>query len=480
MSRSSHPREPIEEIDLSAVPEPRVAPNQLRNRHFDVQLYVLNHQQSRKNSSTVWHRDTNGSLRATEWTSRFMYRQDRKSYLDRDGQVDQEWADEKWQQWSERDFHPAVEAYNEYNEPASEMIVLEVVKEHLQGVDDALKNVWARLSQAQTTLGLSVHPSGLHNSDHLLAETRTQRQLEKQMKSLGLAVKALIRARTVAEKTRKKREANDEKMVDTVKFLKECLNNHCRLVNMVLERPEPLVQQGTDLIQAILSEMFGLPTDESIAEDLEPEFEPTLEEEAEVDSEIEVVWKKTETEEIMDIDQDNQSEPMIDIIHTEPVRSPGKLVLGTKSKSRRLLQREKHEKAKAILYQRFGLSIISEPSTDQEKAVEQRRNNFKRQKTMIEKLCESPERSSSPIKKLPVLRQTTLSFNKVRKNRRLFSRRELSQMVTTKHQEEEEGTEIASPGSVRRNPRRATNKRADYRDNFQAWDEKMFGSDGRY
>ncbi|KAG9850377.1 hypothetical protein KCU98_g4379, partial [Aureobasidium melanogenum] len=509
MSRSSHPSELIEEIDLSAAPEPRVAPNQLRNRHFDVQLYVLNHQQSRKNSSTVWHRDTDGSLRATEWTSRFMYRQDRKSYLDRDGQVDQEWADEKWQQWSERDFHPAVEAYNGYNEPAPEMIVLEDVKEHLQGVDDALKNVWAILSQAQTTLGLSIHPLGLHDSDHRLAQTKdtlkdifedmdaqlrivneAQRQSEKQMKSLGLAVKALIRARTVAEKTRKKREANDEKMVDTVKFLKECLNNHCRLVNMVLERPGPLVQQGTDLIQAMLSEMFGLPTDESIAQDLEPELEPILEEEAEEESGAEIIWEKTETEDVINVDQDSESEPKFDMTDNNAVRKPDMLLSGTKSKSRRLLQREKHEKAKAILYQRFGLSIISEPSTDQKKAVEQRRNNFKRQKTMIEKLCESPERSSSPIKKLPVLRQTTLSFNKVRKNRRLFSRRELSQMVTTKHQEEEEEeeegeeeeeeTEIASPGSVRRNPRRATNKHADYRDNFQAWNKKMFGSDGLY
>ncbi|KAH0144593.1 hypothetical protein KCU67_g13012, partial [Aureobasidium melanogenum] len=295
------------------------------------------------------------------------------------------------------------------------------------------------------------------------------------MKSLGLAVKALIRARTAAEKIEKKREADDEKMVDTVKFLKECLNNHCRLVNLVLGKPEPLVQQGTDLIQAMLSEMFGLPVDESIAEDLEPELEPTLEEEAEVESEIEVLWNKTEFEDIMDIDQDEESEPKFDTTHNEPLRSPGKLVLGTDSKRKRLLQRKKHKKAKANLYQRFGLSVISEPSTNQEKAIEQRHNNFKRQKMMTEKLCESSERSPIPIKKLSVLRQTTLSFNKVRKSRRLFSRRELSQMVTTKHEEE---AEIASPSSVRRNARRATKRHADYRDDFQAWDEKMFGPAG--
>ncbi|KAH0395592.1 hypothetical protein KCU89_g10169, partial [Aureobasidium melanogenum] len=357
--------------------EPRVAPNQLRNPHFDVQLYVLNHRQSRKNSSTVWHRDTDGSFRAVEWTSRFMYRQDRKPYLDRDGQVDQEWANEKWQQWSERDFHPAVEAYNEYNQPAPETIVLDNVNENLRSVDEALRNVQATLAQAQRTPGLSIHSPGLHDSEHLLAQTKdglkgifedietqlrnvneAQRQSKEQMKSLGLAVKALIRVRTAAEKIEKKREADDEKMVDTVRFLKECLNNHCRLVNLVLGKPEPLVQQGTDLIQAMLSEMFGLPINEDTAEDSEPELEPILDE---PESEIEVLWNKTETEDIMDIDQDDESEPKFDTTHNEPVRSPDKLVLGTESKRKRLLQRKKHEKAKAILYQRFGLSVISEP-----------------------------------------------------------------------------------------------------------------------
>ncbi|KAG9519506.1 hypothetical protein KCU93_g8064, partial [Aureobasidium melanogenum] len=457
MSRSSHPSKPIEEIDLSATTEPRVAPNQLRNPHFDVQLYVLNHRQSRKNSSTVWHRDTDGSFRAVEWTSRFMYRQDRKPYLDRDGQVDQEWANEKWQQWSERDFHPAVEAYNEYNEPTPEVVVLKKVDENLRSVDEALGSVQATLAQAKRTPGLSIHSPGLDETKdaledifkdmeiHLRTVNEAQRQSKEQTKSLGLAVKALIRARTATEKIEKKREADDEKMVDTVKFLKECLHNHCRLVSMVLGRPEPLVQQGTDLIQAMLSGMFGLPTDESITEDLEPELESILEEEAEVESEVEVLWEKTETENIMDIDQDEESEPKLDTAYNEPVRSPGKLVLGTESKRKRLLQRKKHEKAKAILYQRFGWSVISEPSTNQEKAVEQRHNNFKRKRMMTEKLCESSERSPTPIKKLPVLRQTTLSFNEVRKSRRLFSRRELSQMVTTKHEEE---AEIAFPSSV--------------------------------
>ncbi|KAH0370045.1 hypothetical protein KCU65_g2755, partial [Aureobasidium melanogenum] len=475
MFRASHSSEVIEEIDLSTSLEPRPAQNQ--NPHFDVQLYVLNHRQSRRNNSTVWHRDTDGSFRAVEWTSRFMYRQDREPYLDRDGQVDQEWADQKWQQWSERDYHPAVEAYNDYNEPAPEMVVLENVEHHLQSANDALEDVQIRLSQAQRTLRLSVHSSGLHNSDLLLVQTKdvlknifedmktylravneAHKESQEQLKSLELAVKALIRARTVAEKSKKKREADDEKMVDTVKFLKECLDNHCRLVNFILGRPEPLVEQGTDLIQAMLSEMFGLPVDESISEDLEPKLESFLEEEAEEESEVEVLWEKTETEDIMDVDQDDASEPELDIVQNDPA----KLALCTQRKSRRLQQREKHEKARTALYERFGLSIISEPSTNQDEAIKEERNDYKRQNILTSLLRESPERDLAP-KKRPALRQTTLSFNKVRKSRRLFSRKKLSQKDTVA--DERDAEEKTPPGSVRRYPRRTTAKRLDYREN---------------
>ncbi|KAG9696661.1 hypothetical protein KCU95_g2058, partial [Aureobasidium melanogenum] len=462
MFRASHSSEAIEEIDLSTTSEPRLAQNQ--DPHFDVQLYVLNHRQSRKNNLTVWHRNA-----------------DREPYLDRDGQVDQEWADEKWQQWSERDFHPAVEAYNDYNDPAPEMVVLENVNESLRNVSDAFKDVQARLSQAQRALGLSIHPSGLHDSDRLLAQTRyvlkdifsdmeidlrtvneAQRQSEELIKLLGFAVKALTRAKILSEKSKKKREADDEKIVDTVKFLKECLNNHCRLVDLVLGRPEPLVQQGTDLIQAMLSEMFGLPTDEIIAENLEPELAPILEMEAEDESEVEILWEKTETEDIMDIDQDSESETQFDMNEIISVKDPAKLVSSAKRKSRRLLQKEKHEKVKAVLYQRFGLSIVSEPSTDQGEAVEERCNKLKRQKRMTDTLCESPEGNLAPIKKRPTLRQTTLPFNKVRKSRRLFSRKELSEKNTVKDVEKAEET---SPDSVRRYPRRTSAKRLDYREN---------------
>lgn len=421
-----------------------------------------------------------------------MYRQDRQPYLDRDGQVDQEWADEKWQQWCERDFHPAVEAYNDYNNPDPEMIVLKSLNENLRSEDDALKRVQIRLSQVQRTLGLSIHSSGLHDSDHLLVQSRdllndifedidihlrtanqARGELKEQLKSLQLAAKLLIRSRTASEKTKKKRDAEDEKMVDTVKFLKECLDNHCRLVNLVLGRPEPLVQQGTDLVQAMLSEMFGLPIEESIAEVPEPEIESILEEEVkmEAESEIEVLWEKTESESDMDTDQD-EPESNADTSDSYP-----KLIPARSADKSRLRQRAKHEKERAALYKRFGLSVISTSAADQEEATEMERNKVKCQKKMMDTLEKSPGRNRSLIRQRPALKQTMLSFNKVRKSRRLFSRKELSQIETVEHQEE---SEVASPGSLRRNPRRATVKHADYRDDFEAWNEKMFGPGRRY
>lgn len=68
-----------------------------------------------------------------------------------------------------------------------------------------------------------------------------------------------LESKTLSDKATKEREAADEKMLDSVKFLKECLYSHATLVDIVLGRPEPLVKQGTELMQALLSEMFGLP-----------------------------------------------------------------------------------------------------------------------------------------------------------------------------------------------------------------------------
>lgn len=378
-----------------------------------------------------------------------------------------------------------MEAYNDYNNPAPELILLESLNENLQSEDDALERVQMRLSQAQRTLGLSIHPSGLHDSDHLLTQTRdvrndvfqdidtelrtfsqARRDFQEQFKSLELAVKSLIRSRTVSEKTRKTRDAEDEKMVDTVKFLKECLDNHCRLVNLILGRPEPLVQQGIDLMQAMLSEMFGLPIEESITEVPEPKIESISNEEVDVEAESQF---EIESEDAMNIDQEERES------NTDTSDCYPKLVSARSAEKSRLRQRAKHEKERVALYKRFGLSVISTSAADQEEATEKERNKFKRQKMTMHK---SPQRTvNNPRTKRPALRQTTLSFNKVRKSRRLFSRKELSQIETVEHQEE---SEVASQGSLRRNPRRATAKRADYRDDFEAWNEKMFGPGRRY
>ncbi|KAK6003610.1 hypothetical protein QM012_009381 [Aureobasidium pullulans] len=386
-----------------------------------------------------------------------------------------ETADAKWQQWSERDFHPAVEAYNEYIEPAPEMIVLENVNENLQKAGDALESTRMRLSQAQRTLELSIHPSGLQGFDLLLAQTKevlrdifedinahlqtidqAQKESQEQMESLRLAVKTFIRSREVAENSKKKREADDEKMIDTVSFLEECLDNHCGLVNLILEKPEPLVKEGTDLIQAMLSEMFGLPIDDCISQNSEVDLEPIFEAEAEVESEVEFLWEKTETDDTMEIDQHDEPEPKLNASDNHLVKESSKLVPETMQKSRRYTRPDKYGKARAALYERFGLSDMSNPSADQEGVVGDQRNKSKRQNTTADSLNESPGRSPTPVKKLPALSQIKLSFNKVC----LVSRKELSQKNTVREEKEQ-----ASPRSVRRNPRRSSARRRDYREN---------------
>ncbi|CAD0084961.1 unnamed protein product [Aureobasidium vineae] len=470
MSHAMRPGETIEEIDLSNDPEPILS--RIQNPHFDVQLYVLNHRQSLKNKSTVWHRDADGSFHAVEWTSRFMYRRDRKPYLDRDGQVDQEWANEKWSQWCQRDFHPAVEAYTEYNEPAPEMIVLGNVNGHLHSADDALERAWERLSHAKMTLELSIHTSGLHSSGHLLAQTRdvmkdilddmdiqlrtineSHRESTNQLNSLELAIKALVRSKNIAEKSRKRREEEDEKMVDTVKFLKKCLDNHCRLVNIVLGKPEPLVQQGTDLVQAMLSEMFGLPLPAIQEAAGEPQIEG--EKQLESESEVEVIWEKFESQDLMDIEANEcsgtESDEYIDDTSSEETES----ILDTSTDYKKTLRREKRERARDELYNKSGLSIVHDDAEDLDSSEGEERARTKRQKRIFDRPSEPPNGKLPIRREIPVMRQTTLSFDKVRKSRRLFSRKELSQNVTTGDQEE---AEVTSPGPVRRNPRRATVK----------------------
>jgi hypothetical protein len=178
-----------------------------KNSHFDVQLYVLNHQQSLKNLTTVWHRNADGSFHATEQLNPSIYHQDRIPYLDRDGQVDEQWANQKWQQWSERDFHPAVEAFTEYNESSPELLVLESAKESISRGEDAVKDIWAEISCAQKTLDLAVLAPNSRDPEILSAAMRiifkdlaiylrrierAQKESKEQLESLGLAVRSLV------------------------------------------------------------------------------------------------------------------------------------------------------------------------------------------------------------------------------------------------------------------------------------------------
>jgi hypothetical protein len=288
-----------------------------------------------------------------------------------------------------------------------------------------------------------------------------------------------IRSKTLTETSTKKRKAEDEKILDTVKFLKECLGNHSRLVDIVLGRPEPLVKQGTELMQGLLSEVFGLDgpvlettveevedgVEEEVEEESEPEQEstPELESEGESESDSEVgfhdymdieVHEHPETESDAYDDNDGSSDHSDDSMVTtyKRKRTP------RQKKQERVLVKEKHEKTlrekrekareeSKALYTRFGLTVERAEGHGTDTREDEHGN--KRQK----------RNNDQPT----ALRQTTLNFDKVRKNRRLFSRKELSQsgMVEEKEEadheqkpERAEEPDVVTRASYRRNPKR--------------------------
>jgi hypothetical protein len=318
-------------------------------------------------------------------------------------------------------------------------------------------------------------------------------------------------------------------MIDTVKFLKECLDNHSRLVDIVLGRPEPLVKQGTELMQALLYEMFGLPgpdVETSVEEpeqESEQESKEELESEAESECEAEFLWERFHPQELIDMEaelvseQESTSDLESELTEFTEVseedtappcfpKLPAWVYTGTvhdgyddddgssekhedssatamkrrrisrQEKLERRMQQEKYEitkqkkrqrarEEKKALYTRFGLTV-QEAEENQNDTHEPERRSSKRQKTDVNTLEVSPE--SQPRQKPSVLKQTTLTFSKVGKSRRLFSRKELSQNHTPENENEE--AEVVSPGSARRNPKRSSFIRPDYRDYFPAWD----------
>jgi hypothetical protein len=176
--------------------------------HFDVQLYVLNHQQSLRDKTTIWHRNTDGSFHATEQLNPSLYHRERKLYLDRDGQVDEQWANQKWQQWSGRDFHPAIEAFTAHNDSSPEIIVLDNLKQSVSRGDTALQNVWAEVACADKVLEIIAMapksrvsngmPAAIKDilvdvAGYLRSVQSAQEESKKQLESLGLAVRSLVR-----------------------------------------------------------------------------------------------------------------------------------------------------------------------------------------------------------------------------------------------------------------------------------------------
>jgi hypothetical protein len=246
-----------------------------------------------------------------------------------------------------------------------------------------------------------------------------------------------------------------------------------------------LVQQGTELMQGLLSEMFGLdgPDVQESVEELEEEQEqmselqlesystPELETDPESESEPEVglhdymdieAHEHPETDSDAYDDNDGSSDQSDDSMATTYKRKRTQ----RQKRHKRVLVQEKHEKTlrekrerareeKKALYTRFGLTVqeskdTQETEEDQGNTHEEERREAKRQK----------RNHDQPT----VLRQTTLNFDKVRKNRRLFSRKELSQSGILEAKEEAEqkqepegaeGPDVASPGSFRRNSKKS-------------------------
>jgi hypothetical protein len=271
-------------------------------------------------------------------------------------------------------------------------------------------------------------------------------------------------------------------VLDTVKFVKECLNNHSRLVDIVLGRSEPLVQQGTDIMQAMLSEMFGLPVptmqepaekymQQSMGEPMEEvEFEP----ESESESEIEYLWERSQPQDLMDIEAEESSGTESDDYdgdstgeelneYDDSMSEYSNYSATFVNKSEKALRKEKRDrtrKARKELWSRFGLTVEDTEEEDQEDAPEEDRGPIKRQKlNSIASEDKSSESRLTTGSKPHVLRQATLNFDKVSKSRRLFSRKDLNQKGVFDEQEKEkeeadEKAVVASSGSIHRNSKR--------------------------
>ncbi|TIA15964.1 hypothetical protein D6C80_04862 [Aureobasidium pullulans] len=349
----------IEEIDLTGSPEPRRP--QKHRTHFDLELYVLNHQQSRRTSTTIWHRDADGSFRAEEYEDLLTYLQTRRVYLHRNDRVDYGSAEEIWKRWVKRGSHPAVEAFQQYNESSPNIFMLKNVTKHLRDGQTVLKEAQYDMSSAQRNLDLAIRLLTMNGAEHLLTETNDilgklakhlrssqnnqQRSIEK-LESLEIAVKSLVEAKSAAEKSKKRKRRDDLEMADTVQFVKECMDKHCQLIDTILGYADPLVQQGTDLMQSVLSEEFDL----SVMS--EPESESEAESASDAESEED---SEPESEEAYEDEHDHKRQKRYPQTPTRQQKRNDKrqtkLVLGRVGKSRRILTRSKRDPSVSADYE---------------------------------------------------------------------------------------------------------------------------------
>jgi hypothetical protein len=137
-----------------------------------------------------------------------LYHLQRERYLNRNGEVDQEWAEKTWEQWEQREGDPAVEAFETYNNPpCPEMIGLESLKESLRRGDDAVNNMWAEVVRADEVLEVAAMAPKSRVSDgipaamreiledmrrHLRSVEEAQRTSKQQLQLLEPAVKSLV------------------------------------------------------------------------------------------------------------------------------------------------------------------------------------------------------------------------------------------------------------------------------------------------
>lgn len=260
-----------------------------------------------------------------------------------------------------RGSHSAVEAFKQYNESSPEVFMLKNVMEGLRSGETALDKAQYDLSRAQRNLDLAIRLLTMNGTEHLLTETKDilkkltrdlrssqnnqHRSIEK-LENLEVAVKSLVEAKSAAERLKKRKRRDDLKMADTVEFVKECMDKHCQLIDTVLGYADPLVQQGTDLMQSVLSEEFDLsvmsePESGSEAEsasDAEPEEDPG-----------------SESDEAYEDENDHKRQERYSQTPTRQQKRTNKkqtrLVLGTVEKSRRILTRSKRDRSVSADYE---------------------------------------------------------------------------------------------------------------------------------